>query len=323
MFEGKFEYQNGCEQTTVATVLGGSKDTGYYTETLLDGESSCSLITKRLEENDSKEEEEDDQCSVGKPNRFIGGAFNAKAAIAYNKRTGDCELMYMDLSTDPCDVYPQSLGVKAVINVRNKHAIIPSLVTTTTTETNIEVPQIESRDMMFLYFTNDYGGSFYNGHSPRLAIRTTSSVMGDVDDNDEGDERFNERYYQMIVNQIKKDANNDDGRRRRSLQWGISSTSSSSTCADCNSKANSGIAMVLSPAFSTVANDPAEVIKKECGMNPSKFQFCTDAKCWTRGHKCSWWNRMVCCPFNGPCCQGWYNKICYGCQYYRDSSWSF
>ena len=107
LFEGKFEYQNGCEQTTVATVVGGSKDTGYYTETLLDGVSSCSLIHRRTEESDSKEEEEeDDQCSVGKPNRFIGGAFNAKAAIAYNKRTGDCELMYTDLPTDPCDVYP-------------------------------------------------------------------------------------------------------------------------------------------------------------------------------------------------------------------------
>ena len=221
LFEGKFEYQNGCEQTTVATVVGGSKDTGYYTETLLDGVSSCSLIHRRTEESDSKEEEEDDQCSVGKPNRFIGGAFNAKAAIAYNKRTGDCELMYTDLPTDPCDVYPQSLGVKAVINVRNKHAIIPSIVTTTTTETNFEVPQVESRDMMFLYFTNDLGDSFYNGRSPRIARR--ASAMEEEEDHDEGDERFNNQYYQMIVDRIKKDAEidendeNDDGRRSRSL----------------------------------------------------------------------------------------------------------
>ena len=49
----------------------------------------------------------------------------------------------------PCGLYPQSFGLKAEINIHNKHTIILSLVTTAVMETNIEVPQVELCDMMW------------------------------------------------------------------------------------------------------------------------------------------------------------------------------
>jgi len=196
LFEGMFEYQNGCAKTTIASILldDDDSDTCYYTEALLDGKSSCPLYKE-----DDTEDDNDDKCSIGELNRFVGGAFQAKTSISYNRDTGDCELSYTDLSIDPCCIYPNSLGVKASINLLNHIEAIPSFVG-------------NSSDVMIMYFTDNFGASYYNENSPRIAVRVEAT-----DDIVELGTPFLD-----VINKDDKDSNNtcrkESGGRRRSLK---------------------------------------------------------------------------------------------------------
>ena len=192
LFEGTFEYLNGCAKTTIASIFcgddnGNADDTCVYSETLLDGKSSC-VLNQEVDTEDNQ----DGKCSIGKLERFVGGSFPAKASIAYNERTGDCELSYTDLSTDPCRLYPKSLGVKASIKLYNENFPFPS-------------SDGNSRNLMFLLFTDDYGKSYYNKDSPRIAMRTEERYGG----------RFGETYDKTIMDIIMNSQQNVSNKRKR------------------------------------------------------------------------------------------------------------
>ena len=60
--------------------------------------------------------------------------FLQRKNIWYNPSTGDCELLYVDLLDDPCNLYTGytgtgSLGLKAQINVKNNPAVMLVQVT--------------------------------------------------------------------------------------------------------------------------------------------------------------------------------------------------
>ena len=55
--------------------------------------------------------------------------FLQRKHIRYNPSTSDCELLYVDLPDDPCNLYTGytgtgSLGLKAQINVKNNPVVM-------------------------------------------------------------------------------------------------------------------------------------------------------------------------------------------------------
>lgn len=96
----------------------------------------------------NKDDEEEDPCPMG-------GKFVPAENIKYNVDTGACELAYFDLSDDDCDLYPEEeggLGLKAEINMNSE---------------------------MSIWFTSDFGETYYNEENPRRAFAFPSTVEED------------------------------------------------------------------------------------------------------------------------------------------------